>query len=95
MSDAVPPDIASLSFEDALAELDAIVRRLEEGKGKLDEAVDAYERGSLLRKHCEAKLAQAQARIERIVTGADGGIALTPLDAPPPTLPPTLPMNAA
>lgn len=59
-------DIAKLSFEDALAELETIVRALEQGKGKLDESVAAYERGAALKKHCEKKLAEAAARIEKI-----------------------------
>lgn len=59
-------DIAKLSFEDALAELETIVRTLEQGKGKLDESVAAYERGAALKKHCEKKLAEAAARIEKI-----------------------------
>ena len=48
----LPADIASLSFEEALAELERIVRQLEEGKGPLDAAIDAYSRGSLLKRHC-------------------------------------------
>jgi len=51
-----PSDIAKLSFEVALSELEKIVRTLEEGDGKLDESIKAYERGALLKRHCEAKL---------------------------------------
>ena len=73
MADAVlPPDIAAMSFEEALQELEQIVKRLESGSGKLSEAITAYERGALLKRHCEAKLREAQARIDRIVIGADG-----------------------
>lgn len=71
-------DIAEMSFEDALAELEQIVKRLEEGKGKLDESISAYERGALLKKHCEKKLTQAQSRIDKIVKGADGALATEP-----------------
>src|SRR5690606_22107211 len=53
----VPTDIAKLSFEDALKELEEIVRALESGKGKLDEAIKSYERGVALKRHCERKLA--------------------------------------
>lgn len=70
----MPADIAGLSFEEALAELERIVRQLEEGKGRLDEAIDAYSRGSLLKRHCESKLAEAQARVDRIVLGPDGSV---------------------
>lgn len=72
-------DIAGLSFEEALAELEAIVQRLEAGEGKLDEAIDAYERGAALKRHCEAKLREAQARIEKIVVAEDGSIATEPV----------------
>lgn len=74
----LPPDIAALSFEDALAELDRIVRQLEEGRGKLDDAITSYERGALLKRHCEAKLKEAQAKVERITFGADGQVAVQP-----------------
>ena len=69
---AVPPEIAQMSFEDALAELEQIVKRLEAGSGKLNDAITAYERGALLKRHCEAKLREAQARVDKIVIGADG-----------------------
>jgi exodeoxyribonuclease VII small subunit len=82
MSDPViPADILSLSFEEAIAELEAVVKRLEAGQGKLDEAIASYERGTYLRRHCETKLAEAQARIDRIVVRGDGGIATEPFDA--------------
>lgn len=74
-------DIAGLSFEDAMAQLEAIVRDLESGKGKLDDAVGAYDRGVRLRRHCEAKLAEAQAKIDKIVAGPDGAVATEPFDA--------------
>ncbi len=73
-------DVTGLSFEDALAELEGIVRGLEGGKQKLEEAITAYERGALLRRHCEAKLAQAEARVQAIVERADGSVALKALD---------------
>lgn len=76
----LPTDISALSFEDALAELERIVRQLEEGKGRLDEAIDAYTRGIELKRHCEAKLAEAQARVDRIVLGPDGAISTQPAD---------------
>lgn len=68
----LPPDIAAMSFEAALAELEAIVKRLEAGNAKLDEAITAYERGALLKRHCEAKLREAQSRVDKIVMGPDG-----------------------
>ena len=71
-----PQDIATLSFEDALAELERIVRGLEGGQQKLEDAIGAYERGALLRRHCEAKLAEAEARVQAIVVAADGSLSL-------------------
>lgn len=78
--DGVPADIAKMSFEDALAELEDIVRALEDGSGPLDQAIGSYERGAHLRKHCAAKLKQAEARIEKITIDADGALAVEPLD---------------
>lgn len=70
------PEVASLSFEDALAELERIVRGLEGGQQRLDDAIAAYERGTKLRRHCEAKLAEAEARVQVIVAGPDGALSL-------------------
>jgi exodeoxyribonuclease VII small subunit len=66
--------VESMSFEDSLKELEIIVRRLEEGKTNLEEAMDAYERGAALRVHCEKKLKDARLRVEQIVVGAEGKI---------------------
>jgi exodeoxyribonuclease VII small subunit len=75
MADSVESaDIAAMSFEDALAELEQIVRRLEAGQVKLDEAIRSYERGARLKRHCEDKLDEAQQRVDRIVVGSDGAI---------------------
>ena len=79
MNDAgLPADIAAMSFEDALAELEQIVRRLEGGQVKLDDAILSYERGAQLKRHCEKKLNEAQQRVDRIVLGPDGAIAAEP-----------------
>jgi exodeoxyribonuclease VII small subunit len=74
----VPADIAKLSFEEALQELEQIVKRLEGGTGKLDDAIQSYERGTLLKRHCEAKLREAQARVDKIVIAPDGSVATEP-----------------
>jgi exodeoxyribonuclease VII small subunit len=73
-------DIQKMSFEDALQELETIVRNLESGSGKLDAAIDAYERGAALKKHCEAKLREAQAKIEKISIDAGGNVSSEPTD---------------
>ena len=72
-------DIKKMSFEEALKELEEIVRGLESGSGQLDAAIDSYERGAALKKHCEAKLREAQAKIEKI-TGSNGDISSEPAD---------------
>jgi exodeoxyribonuclease VII small subunit len=64
--------VAELSFEDALAELEAIVAQLEQGKASLDSAITAYERGAALKQHCEAKLREAREKVERITLDASG-----------------------
>ena len=66
------PQIADLSFEDALKELERIVGRLESGDAQLDEAISLYERGDALRRQCAARLDAAQARIEAIRTDGEG-----------------------
>ncbi len=76
----IPADIAEMSFEAALAELEEIVRALEDGKGELDEAIAAYERGALLKRHCESKLQEAQAKVEKIVLGPGGDVAVEPAE---------------
>lgn len=77
---ALPKDIAGLSFEDALKELEGIVQQLERGQVKLDEAISAYERGALLKRHCEQKLAEAKMKVEKIVFAADGSVGTQPAD---------------
>ena len=71
-------EIATMSFEEALAELEQIVRRLEGGQVRLDDAIECYERGAQLKRHCEQKLNEAQQRVDRIVVGADGAIGTEP-----------------
>ncbi len=75
-------DIAKMTFEDALEELKTIVARLETGEGKLDQAVEAYDRGARLKQHCEAKLREAQEKIEKISLGGPAGaVKVEPFDA--------------
>ena len=69
---AVAADLEKLSFEEALTELEKIVRLLETGSGDLNSSIGAYERGMALKKHCDGKLREAQGRIEKI-TVAEGG----------------------
>ena len=71
-----------LSFEDALKRLEEIVRKLESGEAPLDQSIELYQEGDRLKRHCEARLKAAQARIEQIALGSDGKPkGVTPLDA--------------
>ncbi len=72
--------IAAMSFEDALAELDGIVQSLESGQADLDDAIRAYERGTALKTHCEKKLAEAKAKIEKIVIAPGGAVGVAAID---------------
>jgi len=72
------PSVSALSFEVALAELEEIVRQLETGKSSLEDAIGAYERGAELKKHCEQKLTEAKARVEKINLSAAGAEKLEP-----------------
>ena len=73
-------DFSKLSYEDALEQLENIVRDLEGGKIKLDDAVAAYEKATALKNFCEEKLRAAQLKIEKITLSANGEISTEPLD---------------
>ena len=72
MTDTAANDVADLSFEAALRRLEEIVRKLEAGDTPLDQAIDLYAEGDRLKQQCEKRLADAQARIEKIQLGRDG-----------------------
>ena len=78
MSEA--PDLESLSFEQALAELEQIVARLESGQAPLEDSIRLYERGAALKAHCEKRLETARLRVEKIVMGAGGTPAVEPAE---------------
>jgi exodeoxyribonuclease VII small subunit len=71
-------DISSMSFEAALAELEKIVRQLEKGESSLEDAIGAYERGAKLKEHCERKLGEAKARVDKISLGPGGALGVEP-----------------
>lgn len=73
-------DVDKLSFEQALAELENIVRQLESGEVELERSIDIYERGAALRAHCEQKLKDAQLRVEKIVLSPDGQTSSEPAE---------------
>lgn len=76
----IPDDIKKMKFEEALAALEDIVRNLESGQVSLEESIEIYTRGTQLKAHCEDKLKDATARIEKITSLKDGSLAREPLD---------------
>lgn len=81
MTEKTNSTVADLSFEQAMQELEVLVRRLEEGRLPLEEAIQAYERGTLLKNHCEAKLQAAKLRVDQVVLSGSGDTSLSPFDA--------------
>ena len=65
-------DIAAMSFERALKELESIVGRLERGDVELEESISIYERGEMLKNHCDRLLRQAEAKVEKLTLAPDG-----------------------
>jgi exodeoxyribonuclease VII small subunit len=81
VADEAQEDVAAMSFETALAELEQIVAKLESGQAPLAESIAIYERGEALKAHCEALLKSAEARIEKITLSRDGRpVGTEPLD---------------
>ena len=72
MDDAPTADVSSLSFEEALKRLQEIVQTLERGEAPLDRSIELYQEGDALKRHCEARLKDAQMRIEQIQLGSNG-----------------------
>lgn len=65
-------DVSTMSFEDAMKELEATVGKLETGDATLEDSIKLYERGALLRAHCEKRLREAEERVEKITLAASG-----------------------
>jgi exodeoxyribonuclease VII small subunit len=76
----LPSEIAGMTFEQALAELEKIVQDLERGQLDLEAAITAYERGTHLKRHCEGKLREAQLRVDKISLAPDGRVRAEPTD---------------
>jgi len=76
----IPDDIKNMKFEEALSALEDIVRSLESGEVSLEQSIEIYTRGTQLKAHCEEKLKDATARIEKITKSSDGTLTSTPLD---------------
>ncbi|MDA9623237.1 exodeoxyribonuclease VII small subunit [Rhodobiaceae bacterium] len=73
-------DIKKLSFEEALSELEGIVESLERGDIDLEDSISIYERGVVLKAHCESKLEKAKMKVDKIITQPDGDFSSEPLD---------------
>ena len=71
MADATQKPVDKLTFEEALAELEVIVRQLEAGEVELEKSIAIYERGAALKAHCESRLKSAELKVEQIVQGAN------------------------
>ncbi|MGH7687340.1 MAG: exodeoxyribonuclease VII small subunit [Candidatus Dormibacteria bacterium] len=80
MTDQVADDIAGLSYEAALAQLDALIQKLEGGSVPLEDAIAAYERGTRLARHCEELLDRTERRVTALMVGGDGRTTEKPLD---------------
>ena len=81
MADNALPDVGTLSFAVALKELEQIVTQLERGDVPLEESIAIYERGEALKKRCEALLAQAEERVEKIRAQEGKAVGVEPFDA--------------
>ena len=77
---ATPPDVNHLTFEQAMKELEAIVRRLESGAGALDASIQDYVRGTALERHCRTQLEAAKMKIEAIAKSENGALSLQPFE---------------
>jgi len=70
-----------IPFEQALKELETIVRKLETGSGDLDASINDYVRGTQLKEFCQEKLKSARLKVESILKTQDGNVSLQPFDA--------------
>ena len=76
----IPDEIQAMSFEEALEALEEIVQKLDSGQVSLEDSIDIYTRGTQLKRHCETKLRSAMERVDKIVVGSGGAVALEPAD---------------
>ncbi len=68
----IPADIKKLTFEQAMEELEEIVRKLEQENQTLDDSIQSWTRAMALRQHCENLLKNAKLKVEKIMLSADG-----------------------
>lgn len=70
--------VTEMSFEEAIKELELVVRHLEEGRQPLEEAMSSYERGAALKQRCEDLLEKARLKVDKIVQSSSGEVSLEP-----------------
>jgi exodeoxyribonuclease VII small subunit len=80
MSTTPDTPVEALSFEAALAELERVVAALEQGDVALEQSIRLYERGALLRAHCQKKLEEAEAKVAQITQGPEGRVDAKPIE---------------
>ncbi|MAS42132.1 Exodeoxyribonuclease VII small subunit [Albimonas donghaensis] len=82
MTDAksAPKPVETLSFEEAMRELEAVVDQLERGEAALEASITLYERGAKLKAHCEARLSEAQLKVDQIAGAGPDGPTAKPMD---------------
>ncbi|MGA7988096.1 MAG: exodeoxyribonuclease VII small subunit [Candidatus Dormiibacterota bacterium] len=85
MTPPAEDDIAGMTYEAALAELDTLITKLEGGSIALEEAIGAYERGAVLAKHCAELLERTEQRVKQLVVSTDGSIGERPLEVAEPS----------
>lgn len=76
-------DLSSLTFEQALKEMETLIHLLEDGKTTLDQAIQAYERGAKLKNYCEEQLVKARSRVSQVMTSREGSPQLQPFEMMP------------
>ena len=71
---SIAKSIEKMSFEEALQELEQIVKKIDSGQETLESSISDFERGAKLREHCEKKIQEAKLKIEKITKKEDGTI---------------------
>jgi exodeoxyribonuclease VII small subunit len=72
--------ISKMTFEEALAELERIVAKLESGKESLESAINDYEYGNALREYCDKRLNEAKLKIDKIIMKEDSSVTIEPAE---------------
>jgi exodeoxyribonuclease VII small subunit len=79
MNNMVHKAIEEMTFEDAMKELETIVKKIDSGQETLENSINAFERGALLKAYCEKKLQEAKFKLDKVVQNADGSKNLEPM----------------